>query len=297
MLFSLTRAFDGLAGGALYGLVGIAFMLSARFGTGWNVAIASYASWAAFAAIFFAIKASLPFLLTLPLGIAASTALAIAVEAALLPLRRGPEARMVVVFATVAVWLALDALGTLVVGAHGMTFPAETYPTMVFGDDTAMLRLITLFDMLALAGVTVAVHHMLTATQLGTAMRAHGFDPLAAALGGVHPLRMILIIAAITGAITGFAGVLAAASGSAVTVALGVGLLWKGVAAAFLGGGRVRRIAVAGLAIGLAEILGADTWPQFWPLIPWQGAGGMALLAILLLRPRGLLPTSDMLRT
>ena len=297
MLFSLTRAFDGLAGGALYGLVGIAFMLSARFGTGWNAAIASYASWAALAAIFFAINPGLPFLLTLPLGIAASVALAIAVEAALLPLRRGPEARMVVVLGTVAAWLALDALGTLMVGARGVIFPPETYPVMVFGDDTIMLRLITLFDLLALAGVAAAVHHVLTATQLGTAMRAHGFDPLAAALGGVHPLRTILVVAAIAGAIAGLAGVLAAASGGDVTVALGVGLLWKGVAAALLGGGRVRRIAVAGLAIGMAEILGADIWPQFWPLIPWQGAGGVALLAILLLRPRGLLPTADMLRS
>ena len=279
----------------MYGLIGIAFTLSARFGTGWNAAIASYASWAAWVAIFIATKLGLPFLLSLPTGIAAGTALAIAVESALLPLRRGPEARMMVVVASVAAWLALDALGTLVVGAPGIAFPPDSYPTMVFGDDTAMLRLVTVFNLLALAAVTFAVHHVLTATLFGAAMRAHGFDPLAAALGGVHPLRMILMVAAIAGAIAGLAGGLAAASGSAVTVALGIGLLWKGAAAALLGGGRVRRIGLAGLAIGLGEVACSDIWPQFWPLIPWQGAGGGLLLLILLLRPRGLLPTADML--
>ncbi|MBC7635421.1 MAG: branched-chain amino acid ABC transporter permease, partial [Acetobacteraceae bacterium] len=113
--------------------------------------------------------------------------------------------------------------------------------------------------------------------------------------GGVHPLRMMLKVAAIAGALAGAAGVLAAAPGAAVTMAVGVGLLWKGVAAALLGGGRVRGIALGGLLVGLGEVAGSDIWPQFWPLIPWQGAGAVLLLAIVSLRPRGLFPTYHML--
>ena len=67
------------------------------------------------------------------------------------------------------------------------------------------------------------------------------------------------------------------------------------MAAAILGGGTVRGVALAGLLIGLGEVAGSDIWPQFWPLIPWQGAGAVLLLAIVLLRPRGLLPTPHML--
>lgn len=296
MIFTLTRASDGLAGGALYGLVGIGFMLSARFGSGWNAAIGSYASWAAFSAIFLATRLDLPFLLTLPLGMGCAALLAIIVEALLLPLRRGPDARTIALFGTVSAWFALDALAGLLVGTKGIAFPPETYPAMVFGEESAMLRLTAILNLLALAAVTLGLHRFLQRHPLGWAMRAHGFDPLAAALGGVHPLRIILLVAAMVGAIAGLAGVLAAASASAVTVAVGNGLLWKGIAACALGGGRVRRIALAGLAIGLLEVIGADIWPQSFPLIPWHGAGGLALLAIVLLRPRGLVPTSDMLR-
>lgn len=296
MLFTITRGFDGLAGGALYGLVGIAFLLAARFGTGWNAAIASYATWSAITAVFLAAKADLPFLLTLPLGMGAAATLAVTVEASILPLRRVAEARMVVALAGVAAWLALDALGTLATGMRGISFPPDAYPTSVFGRETAMLRVTAILDITSLIMVTFAVHHGLIATPVGTAIRAHGFDPLAAALGGVHPLRVILIVAAGSGAIAGLAGVLAAGSGGIVTVALGVGLFWKGAAASVLGGGRVRRVALAGLAIGIGEIAFSDIWPQFWPLIPWQGAGCAVLLILLLLRPRGVFATADMLR-
>ncbi len=295
MVFTLTRVFDGLAGGALYGLVGLAFMLTARYGTGWNAAIASYAGWAAAAAIFLADQLNLPFLLTLPLGALAGAMVAISVEAAILPLRRGSEAQMVTVLASIAAWLALGALGDTMIGSGGVAFPQGSFPSTVFGSDTMMLRLIAVFDLAALATATFALHYILTDTLFGAAMRAHGFDPLAAALGGVHPLRMILKVAAIAGAIAGTAGVLAAASGGTVTMALGVGLLWKGMAAAILGGGTVRGVALAGLLIGLGEVAGSDIWPQFWPLIPWQGVGAVLLLAIVLLRPRGLLPTPHML--
>ena len=295
MVFTLTRVFDGLAGGALYGLVGLAFMLTARYGTGWNVAIASYAGWAAAAAIFLANRLDMPFLLTLPLGALTGAMVAIGVEAAILPLRRGPDAPMVTVLAGVAAWLALGALGDTMIGPGGVAFPPDSFPSTVFGSDTTMLRLLAVIDLAALAAATFALHYVLTDTLFGSAMRAHGFDPLAAALGGVHPLRMILKVAAIAGTLAGAAGVLAAASGASVTIAAGVGLLWKGVAATLLGGGRVRRIAIAGLLVGLGEVAGSDIWPQFWPLIPWQGAGAMLLLAIVLLRPRGLFPTDHML--
>ena len=295
MVFTLTRVFDGLAGGALYGLVGLAVMVTVRYGTGWNVAIASYAGLAAAAAIFLANRLDLPFLLTLPLGALAGAMAAIAIEAAILPLRRGPEAPMVIVLASVAAWLALGSLGDTLIGTSGVAFSQDSVPSTVYGSDTTMLRLLAVIDLAALAAATFALHYILTKTLYGTAMRAHGFDPLAAALGGVHPLRMMLKVAAIAGAIAGAAGVLAAASGAPVTMAVGVGLLWKGVAAALLGGGRVRRIALAGLLVGLAEVAGSDIWPQFWPLIPWQGAGAVLLLAIVLLRPRGLFPTDHML--
>jgi len=228
MVFTVTRAFDALAGGALYGLVGTAFVLSARFGTGWNAAIASYASWAAIVAIFIARSSGLPFLLTLPLGMAAGAALAVMTEAAILPLRRVADARMVVVLAGVAAWIALDALGAIATGTRGIAFPNDTYPASVIGSDDLLLRVIAVLDIASLAAVTFAVHHGLVATPLGLALRAHGFDPLAAALGGVHPLRIILMVAAGSGAIAGLAGVLAAGSGATVTVALGVGLFWKG---------------------------------------------------------------------
>lgn len=295
MLITITHAVDGLAAGALYGVAGAAFLLSARFGTGWNAAIAGYASWAAVVAIFVARQTDLPFLFTLLAGMTAGATIALAVEAALLPLRRAAEARMFVVVAGIAAWIALDGLATAAVGTAGISFPPETYPTSAFGDDAAMLRMIAVLDIAALALVTFIVHRGLTATPIGLALRAHGFDPLAAALGGVHPLRIILLVAVCSGALAGLAGVLAAGAGGAVTAAVGVGLLGKGAAAALLGGGRIRRVALAGLAIGLGEATFSDTWPQFWPLIPWQGAAATLLLAVVVVRPRGLLATADML--
>ncbi|MBC7637532.1 MAG: hypothetical protein H7251_18255, partial [Acetobacteraceae bacterium] len=229
--------FDGLAGGALYGLVGLAVMLTVRYGTGWNVAIASYAGLAAAAAIFLANRLDLPFLLTLPLGALAGAMAAIAIEAAILPLRRGPEAPMVIVLASVAAWLALGSLGDTMIGTSGVAFSQDSVPSTVYGSDTTMLRLLAVIDLAALAAATFALHYILTKTLYGTAMRAHGFDPLAAALGGVHPLRMMLKVAAIAGAIAGAAGVLAGRSGAPVTMAVGVGLLWESVGGALPRGG------------------------------------------------------------
>lgn len=148
-------------------------------------------------------------------------------------------------------------------------------------------------DQLFVLGLTavlvVGLHLLLTRTTLGRAMRAVSENPTLARVVGVDPVVVARWTWLLGGALATVSGVFV---GLTVQVRpwLGFDLLLPLFAATILGGvGSVYGAVLGGLLIGLAEALA----------VPAVGAeyraavAFMVLLAVLLVRPRGLLGTRD----
>jgi len=139
--------------------------------------------------------------------------------------------------------------------------------------------------LLAVAVVT-GTHLVLTRTRFGTALRASATDPATASTLGVNiPLMHALTFGA-AAAIAALAGIV---YGSAFSVDpnAGLPLLVLGFTVVVIGGvGNIPGTLVGGVLVGLvAALVGGVFQPVYAPI-----AVNVLLLAVLLLRPQGLLP-------
>ncbi|MEY2453694.1 MAG: branched-chain amino acid transport system permease protein [Acidimicrobiaceae bacterium] len=138
-------------------------------------------------------------------------------------------------------------------------------------------------------GVTVVVMlllaYLIQRTRLGLMVRAAAENTDMAKAMGVNTGRIASLTMAISGALAGISGTLLAASLGAVSVFAGDIYGLKGMVAMIVGGiGSLRGAVIAGVAIGLGEVMVSayisSTWRDFF-------AFGL-LIAVLLWRPAGL---------
>jgi branched-chain amino acid transport system permease protein len=221
------------------------------------------------------------------LAAALTAALALAVDWLLFRhLRRGNAITLVI--ASFGAALALRNLVQFLYGTLPDYFSREIQiairivPRDVLGGlritpDQMLVIGLTFATMLALQG-------LLTRTTLGRAMRATAENPALARIAGIDVEGVIRTTWAIGAALAALAGVFAGIVGQ-IRPGLGFDLLLPLFAAAILGGiGSVRGAVAGGYIVGLAESLSA-------PLVgaEYRAATAFAvLIAILLLRPRGL---------
>jgi branched-chain amino acid transport system permease protein len=126
---------------------------------------------------------------------------------------------------------------------------------------------------------------LLQKTRVGKGMRAVAINHYAAVLMGISPKKAAIIAFALAGLIGGAAGALLAPVASA-HYDNGIFLGIKGFAAAILGGlGNPIGAVVGGLILGLTESLTAGYLSSVYK----DAVSLVLLLAILLLRPQGLL--------
>ncbi len=280
------QVINGCAIGSLYGLFAIGFGLVFSTLGILNAAHGTYASFAAIAAYYAATALGLPLALSLPAGVLAGAALAVVVDqVAFQPLRRRRAGMLGALITSIAAWMILDSLAGDATGQQSLSFPAGTYPGGMLMLGTVPLPAMQLVAIGALLLVTAAVHRLLTRSRLGAAMRAVGWNEAAAQIAGVNPRLVILATAALAGATSGLAGVLGGISTSNVSASLGQGMLLKGFAAVVVGGyDDVRGAAVAGVGLGVAEVLSA----QYVSTSLRDAITYGLLLGFLVLRPRGL---------
>ncbi len=282
----LEQLINGCALGSLYALFGLGFgLVFATLGI-LNAAHGCYASWAAIAALAAVEQLHLPFLPALALGIASGGLLALLVDrVAFQPLRDRGHEMLGALITSIAFWIILDNLAGAATGQQSLSFPRGSYPgTMYHWGEIPLpaMQLITMGSMLA---VTVGLHLLVKRTRFGAAMRAVGWNPTAAALGGVNPRNTMVVTAFLAGATSGFAGVLGGVTTQNVSFTLGEGLMLKGFAAVVVGGyDDVRGTAVAGVGLGVLEVMTA----QYLSSGLRDGITYALLLGFLLLRPRGL---------
>ena len=139
---------------------------------------------------------------------------------------------------------------------------------------------------LALAFLLVlALSQLLDRTRIGRALRAIAENPDAATLMGVEVNRIVPIVFVITGILAGLAGILYAASYSAVSPYMGDVVAADAIAGMVLGGlGNVWGAIAGGLAVGMLKVLAISTFGAEIEKIPVWGL----LLLVLVIRPTGL---------
>jgi branched-chain amino acid transport system permease protein len=291
---------DGVIAGAMIGLGAIGVTLTysilrfANFAHGEFIAWGAYFALAAASALGWLIEGSTtpigPFsfgwglLLALIIAMALTGVLALALDWALFARLRERANAITVVMASFGASMALRSGLEFLFSSRPAYFNRELQIAMrlPFGLRVTPNQL----ALLALAAILVlALHLLLTRSQIGRSMRAVSENPALARVAGVDVDRVVRVTWLLGGALAGASGVMV---GLMVQIRpfMGLDLLLPLFAAAILGGiGSVPGALAGGLIVGVAEAASAVTIGA-----QWRAATAFALLiAMLLARPTGLL--------
>lgn len=238
------------------------------------------------------------FNVTLGLGIALSTGLAMVGTAFLCvvlefvlwrPLRARGAGFMSLFLASIGLALVLRQVIFLVAGPQPRAYGVDPYKVYVVG--SARLSGGQGAAVVTAAVAVVAVAVVLGMTSLGRQMRAVADDRALAAVAGIDTGRIVVVTWIFSGLVAGLAGVLAGLVQSTFDPNFGFALLLPVFAAVVLGGiGSAYGALAGGFLLGLATEV--STWtalhggvnPVYKPVVAFA-----VLIAALLVRPQGLL--------
>lgn len=294
MQLFVEQLINGWALGSLYALFGIGFgLVFATLGI-LNAAHGTYASWAAISGYYVVDKLGAPFPIAVLAGIVGGGLLAVLVDQiGFQPLRARKAGMLGALITSIAFWIILDSLAGFATGQQSLAFPASSYPSKMVVVGPLRIPQMQIIIIAALLICTAGIYLLIQKTRLGAAMRAVGWNDVAAALGGVNSRVVILLTAFLAGATSGLAGVLAGVATSNVSFTLGEGLMLKGFAAVVVGGyDDVRGTAIAGIMLGIIEVFVA----QYVSTAFRDGFTYILLLAFLIARPRGLFGSTSFTR-
>ncbi len=273
---------NGIAVGAIYALVALGIVLIYKatevlnFAHGDLLVVSAFTAWGLITVM------GLPFWLAMLITVAIASLLAYGLDA--LVIRRiAGQPQFAGVMLTIALAFMLRGLVSMVFGPESRNYatPWTNQTTEVGGLVVTQLQLVILGFALA---VTVVLFLFFRHTRLGVAMQAASQNQLAAYLNGVRVKRVNSLVWALAGATAAVAGVLLAPI-TLVDISLWFVTL-KALAALVLGGfGSVPGAIVGGLLIGLIEQYAGVYMPQGTKDI----VAYLVLIAVLIIRPRGLL--------
>ncbi len=292
MLF-LDQLINGVCTGAIYALFAVGFGIVFSTMQILNLAQGVYATYGAVITYFVVKDSGLPFWLAAIVGVAAAGVLAALVDqVAFEPLRRRGVQLLGAVIASIGMWIGLREVLAIATESTPVGFPPNSVPRGQLSIGSIQILKTQLIALVCAIVVIAAVYALLHRTNVGSAIRAVGFEKRAAQIAGINPQLMIIGAALLSGAVTGLAGILLA-GGQSFTSDLGDGLLLQGFAAVVIGGmGDVRGTALGGLLIGVVQTMSAS-----YISTSYQDAITFGLvLVVLLWRPTGLLGTANFQR-
>ena len=250
--------------GAIGGLVGGSADAIGPFSFGWNVVAAGV------------------------LAMAFTGGLALLLDVVLFRHLRDKAGSITVVMASFGASMALRSLLEFLFTSRPTYFNRELQIATRFGFGIRITP-----DQFALLGMTavlvVALHLMMTRTQVGRSMRAVSENPTLARVVGVDVARIVRITWIVGGALACASGVMV---GLLVQIRpyMGFDLLLPLFAAAILGGiGSVPGALLGGLIVGLAEAAAVQMVGAEWR----SSVAFLILMAVLLVRPTGLFGRKD----
>jgi branched-subunit amino acid ABC-type transport system permease component len=199
------------------------------------------------------------------------------------PLVRRGAGFVGVVIVTVAAGIILEYCIVAIIGPDTVSYGQQSGSTVRGAD------LVFTTSQLIIIGLTVALmlalHLLLTRTQLGRAMRATAANPVVARSCGIRTDQITDLTWLISGALCGAAGVALAISTVSFDFTLGPTFLIYMIAAAVLGGiGQPYGAMLGGLVVGVvSQVAAAYTSPAYQDVFAF-----LVLILMLLIRPRGL---------
>ena len=286
-------AIAGAVQGAVYGLLGLGLVLLYKSNKVFNFAQAEFGTSAAFATLFADNGAG--FLPNMPLGLAVLFGLVVGTLVGLLterlvvrPLFTAPKVTLVV--ATAGVTLLLISVQGFLGGASPSPFPVLIKGSIV---DTTTVRITVqqLIIVIVLAVLAAASALFFSKTRTGTAIIAVSQEPTATSLVGISVKRTSALTWGLAGLLGGIAGILLAGSIGFIGPGslTGLALIPAFTAAVFGGITSLPGAFLGGVVIGVIEALAQANIPK--ENLPGSGRVVLfvALLAVLLFRPKGLL--------
>jgi branched-chain amino acid transport system permease protein len=301
---SLQFIADGLLIGAMVGLGAIGVTLTYSILGFANFVHGEFIAWGAYACLVIAGAIGLGFGIELaPLGpfsigwvmllagmlaMAFTGALALALDWLLFARLRRHGNAIVLVMASFGASMALRSLLEFVFTSEPQYYSRELQIAMPLG-----LGIRVTPDQLLMLGLTavlvVAMHHLVTRTAIGRAMRAVSENPALARVAGIDVAAVIRKTWLIGGALACGAGIVAGVTVQ-IRPFMGFDLLLPMFAAAILGGiGSVPGAVVGGLIVGLAESCAV----QFIGSEYRAAVAFLLLIAVLLVKPNGLFGRSE----
>ena len=277
---------NGVILGATYALFALGFTLMFGVLRVINLTYGFYFTAGAFLALLLTQALGLPIWAALPAAAIGAGLIAVVVDFLLLSrLRHARNPELASLMVTLGGVIALYATATYFLGPDIRRFRATVFGTgaVAFGG----VR-VTPVQVLIL-GVTVllvaALLGLLRATRLGLAIRAMAERPDAAGLMGIDTARLAALVSFISGSLAGAGGVLIGLDFNAVQPYMGEEMMLRGFVVLIIGGlGDVRGALVAGLLLGLIEVLTAGYLAS-----DLKDAVGFSLMVLVLwTRPSGL---------
>lgn len=268
--------------GCIYALVGLAFVLIYNASGGLNFSQGEFVMLGAFA-LYTTTALQLPFWLSVVVSVAALGALGWLFQRVLFyPLKDRSFLYFVIV--TIGFSIFAKNLALIIWGPNPLQVPPMTSVNVVSFSGVVMspenIAIIVVTAVLLFAQYMLFFH-----TDLGRRLRATAQNSQTAQLMGIYPRRMIGITFAMSGAISGFAGVLLAPI-FMIDIEMGNAVLLKAFIAVVIGGfGSIPGVVLGGVLIGVIEILTAVYISSVY-----KDAICIAILIIFLIAfPRGLL--------
>ena len=285
----LQQLVNGILVSGIYALFAVGFAIIFGMMGVLNMAHADFAMVAAFAMVW-AVGAGLNPVAGIAVSIVVTVVVALSVERIVIrPSRRfgGDAGVELPLIATLGCGLMLQNVVALLFGNKAMVFPASLRAYWRVGGLLVSQSLLISFGV---ALTLIAMLELLVRrSDLGRQMRAVAQNRAAAEIMGINATAIVVLSMALTSALAGVAGLLVGYSYGLVSPFLGLTYAIKGLIAMIIGGvGSITGAALGALVIGLIE---AVTVALFGSQLRDLGVF-LVLLAVLLFRPSGLLPSA-----
>lgn len=277
---------NGLVLGATYALFALGFTLMFGVLKVLNLTYGFYFTAGALVALGVVRSTGAPIWLALPAGALSAGVLAVVLDGLLLtPLRRARAPELTTLMVTLGAVLVLYSLMTVFLGTEIRRFPPGTIGSEAIIIAGVRLGVSQILIVVTTFALVLALMALMGQSRLGLAIRAVAENEDAARLMGIDVPLTVGVVSLLSGVMGGAAGVLIGLNFNAIQPFMGEHMMLRGFAVIIIGGlGDIRGALLAGLALGVAEVMVAGYVESSLK----EGIAFALMILVLWLKPSGL---------